>query len=98
MRASIIAGGDAAPFLDPAEVVFDLVALAVEFLVVVVLDFAVLAWRDARCDAAPGQAGPELALLWQKCNFGDSLGGKCVIHGEPALMEAGCGDGVAERS
>lgn len=38
-----------------------------------------------------------LALLWQKCDFWDSLGGKCVIHGEPALMKAGCGYGVAER-
>ncbi|CAK7262149.1 protein of unknown function (plasmid) [Shinella sp. WSC3-e] len=39
-----------------------------------------------------------LALLWQKCDFWDSLGVECVIHGEPALMEAGGGWGLAERS
>ncbi|MGX1501342.1 hypothetical protein ACSSV1_006411, partial [Labrenzia sp. MBR-25] len=30
-----------------------------------------------------------LALLWQKSDFWDSLDARCVIHGEPALMEAG---------
>jgi hypothetical protein len=45
--------------LDPAEDVFDLVALAVEVRVVVVLDLAVLAGRDARGDAAFGQCGAE---------------------------------------
>ena len=38
-----------------------------------------------------------LALLWQKCDFWDSLFGGCVIHGEPALMEAGDGHGLANR-
>jgi hypothetical protein len=32
-----------------------------------------------------------LALLWQVCNFWDFLGGFCVIHREPALVEAGDG-------
>ncbi|WP_292921475.1 hypothetical protein, partial [Novosphingobium sp. SCN 63-17] len=32
-----------------------------------------------------------LALLWQKSDFWDSLCGGCVIHEEPALVEAGDG-------
>jgi len=36
-----------------------------------------------------------LALLWQECDFGDSPFGECVIHREPALMEAGDGRGLA---
>ena len=36
-----------------------------------------------------------LALLWQKSDFWDSLGARCVILGEPALMEAGDGRGLA---
>jgi hypothetical protein len=47
MSAAIVAHGDTAPVLDPTEPVFDLVALAVERGIVGVLDFAVLAWRDA---------------------------------------------------
>jgi transposase len=39
-----------------------------------------------------------LALLWQKFDFRDSHGTECVIHGEPALMEAGDGRGVAGGS
>jgi len=39
-----------------------------------------------------------LALLWQKCNFWDSLQGKCVIHRKPALIEAGDGRGLAAGS
>ena len=54
MSASVIAGWDLAPALDPAEDVFDLVALAVEFGVVMVLDLAVLARWDARGGAAFG--------------------------------------------
>ena len=40
----------------------------------------------------------ELALLWQKCDFWDSLREECVIHGAPALMEAGDGRGLAAGS
>ena len=59
MGAAVIAGGDAAPVLDPSEDVFDLVALAVEVLVVVVLDLAVLAGRDAWGGALRDQRGAE---------------------------------------
>ena len=41
MCASVVAGCDAPPVLDPAEQVFDLVALAIELRVVVVLDLTV---------------------------------------------------------
>ena len=41
---------------------------------------------------------PWLALLWQKCDFWDSLFCGCVIHEEPALMEAGDGCGLAGGS
>ena len=41
MGASVVAGCDTAPVLDPGEDVLDLVALAVEGLVVVILDLAV---------------------------------------------------------
>jgi hypothetical protein len=37
-----------------------------------------------------------LALLWQKSNFGDSQGGISLIHGEPALVEAGDGKRLAQ--
>ena len=55
MGASVVTGCDAAPVLDPAKDIFDLVALAVEVLVVVVLDLAVIARRNARRGAASGQ-------------------------------------------
>lgn len=38
-----------------------------------------------------------LALLWQKCDFGDSPNVECVIHGEPAWTEAGDGRELAGR-
>ncbi|WP_082356261.1 nucleotide sugar dehydrogenase [Novosphingobium sp. AAP83] len=44
------------------------------------------------------QGSRELALLWQNCDLWDSLQGKCVIHREPALMEAGDGRGLAAGS
>ena len=47
MRASVVAGGDPPPGLNPWEDVLDLVALSVENLVVVMLDLSVLARRDA---------------------------------------------------
>jgi hypothetical protein len=55
----VVAGCDAPPVLDPSEDVFDLAALAVEFGVVVILHFAVLARRDARGDALRGERGAE---------------------------------------
>jgi hypothetical protein len=48
--ASVVSGCDAAPVLDSAEQVLDLVALAIELLVVVILDLAVGLWRDAGDD------------------------------------------------
>ena len=59
MRASVVTGGDTPPILDPAEDVFDLVALAVEVLVIVILDLAVFAWRDAWGGALRNQRGAE---------------------------------------
>ena len=67
MGASIIARCYAAPVLDPAEDVFDLVALALEVLVVMVLDLAVLARRNARGGAALSQRCPEPVAVWT-CN------------------------------
>jgi hypothetical protein len=50
VRASIVAYGNPAPVLEPAEHVFDLVALFVEYLIVFVLYFAIFLRRDAgRC-------------------------------------------------
>ena len=46
MCASVVAGGDPPPVLDPAEDVLDLVALAVEIFVVRSLDFSVPFGRD----------------------------------------------------
>lgn len=59
MGASVIAGGDATPVFDPAEDIFDLVALSVELLVVVILDFPVLARRDTGGDALVVECGTE---------------------------------------
>ncbi|MEE4454975.1 GntR family transcriptional regulator, partial [Novosphingobium resinovorum] len=53
-------------------------------------------WLPARTFA--GIIDLDLALLWQNCDFRDSLQGKCVIHREPALMEAGDGRGLAAGS
>jgi len=44
------------------------------------------------------QENRRLSLLWQKCDFWDSLCAECVIHGEPALTEAGDGRGLAGGS
>lgn len=41
MRTSVVTCGDASPVLDPAKDIFDLVALFVEGLVVMMLDLAV---------------------------------------------------------
>lgn len=49
-------------------------------------------------DGTRGVARRYLSLLWQKFDFRDSHGTECVIHGEPALMEAGDGRGVAGGS
>lgn len=48
MCASVVTGCDPAPVLDPSEDGLDLMALAVDFLVIVVLDLAILARRNAR--------------------------------------------------
>ena len=62
-------------------------------------------WSDVREETfvvSNSGSGPEvrdyLALLWQKCDFWDSLLRGCVIHREPALKEAGDGGGLAEGS
>lgn len=59
MCASVMAGGDAAPVFDPAEEIFDLVALSVELLVVEILDLPVLARRDTGGDALVVACGTE---------------------------------------
>lgn len=51
MSAAVVAHGDRAPVLDPTEHGFDFVALAVERSIIGLLDFTVLAWRDAWIDA-----------------------------------------------
>jgi len=63
---------------------------------------AVIAARPARLSHVNRYAGDIngavwLALLWQKCDFWDSQGGKSLIHREPAFAEAGDGSRVAER-
>ena len=50
MGATIIAGCDAPPVLEPSERVFDFMTVFVERLVIGVLDFAVLFRRDAGLD------------------------------------------------
>ena len=57
MGATIVAGGDAAPVLEAAEHVLDLVADLVERAVVAVLDLAGLSRRDARRDALVLEGG-----------------------------------------
>lgn len=57
MGASVVACCDATPVFDPAEQVLDLVALAVELLVVVILDLAIGLGRDAGGDALAVQRG-----------------------------------------
>lgn len=52
MGASIVADCDTPPALDASEDILDLVALSVWRLVVVILDLAVGARRDAGGDAA----------------------------------------------
>ena len=59
MGVAVVSGCDAAPVFDSAKDVLDLVALAVEVFVVVVLDIAVLARRNAWGYAALGQGRPE---------------------------------------
>lgn len=51
--------------------------------------------RGDRTDAVTIWDRATLALLWQKYDFWDSLAAKCMIHGEPALTEAGDGRGLA---
>ena len=59
MGASVVSGGDASPVFDPTKDVLDLVTLAVEVFIVVVLEFAVFARRDARGGALRYQGCPE---------------------------------------
>ena len=58
MGAPIIAGGDAAPVLEAAEHVLDLMADLVERAVVAVLDLAGFSRRDAGRDALVLERGP----------------------------------------
>lgn len=59
MGASVVAGVDTPPVLEPTEHVLDLGALAVEGYVVRGGDFAVGRSRDAGGDATLGQRGAE---------------------------------------
>jgi hypothetical protein len=58
--ASVVTCCDAAPVLDPAEQVLDLVTLAVELLVVMILDLALGFGRDAGGNALAVERGAEL--------------------------------------
>jgi hypothetical protein len=57
--AAIVAGVDASPVLEPTEHILDLVALAVERLVMWDRRFAVGLGRDASCDVESGQGVAE---------------------------------------
>ena len=63
MSAAVVAHRDTAPVLDPTEHVLDFVALAVERGIVGMLDFTVLAWRDAWIDAFVDQGGAKLVAV-----------------------------------
>lgn len=54
VRAAVVAHGDAAPVFDATEHDLDFVALLVERFVIIDGLLAVLAWRDAGCDALGG--------------------------------------------
>ena len=54
MGASVVAGVNAPPALEPSEHVLDLVPLAIELVVVVDRLLAIGFGRDARCDAVLG--------------------------------------------
>lgn len=78
---------DASPILDPTEHVFDFVALFVEDLVVVDLDFPVGFWGDARGDIALGESlaepvGVITLVTEQDLGFGelvDHQGGPLIV-------------------
>lgn len=59
MRAAVVAGGDASPIFETGKQVLDLVTLAIELLVIGVLDLAIGRWRDAWGDAAAGKGVAE---------------------------------------
>ena len=59
MGAAVVAGGDTSPVFETGKQVLDLVPLAIELLVIGVLDLAVGRWRDAWGDAATGKGVAE---------------------------------------
>lgn len=59
MRAAVVTGSDASPVFEAGKQVLDLVPLAIELLVIGVLDLAIGRWRDAWGDAAAGQGVAE---------------------------------------
>ena len=59
MSAAFIAHGDLAPIFEIAKHVFDFMAFFIELCVVSVLDFAVLARRNAGCNAQGQQLFPK---------------------------------------
>ena len=63
MRASVVAGGDAAPVLEPFEHAFDEVPLLVEFGVVRDGFLAAGAAGDAGCDPASGEGVAEAVAV-----------------------------------
>ena len=70
MSTSVVSCRDASPILDAGEEIFDLVTLAVELLVVDVLDLAVTQGRDAGLCTAFGKSSAEsiavIALVAQQ--------------------------------
>ena len=71
MRAAVIAHGDAAPVLEAAEHIFDLVALPVERLAIRVLDLTVVSRRNTGGDTLADQGGTEaiavIAAISEQC-------------------------------
>ena len=84
MGASVVAGMDAAPVLEPAEHVFDLVALMVEDFIVVDLDFAVGLWRNARRNRASGEGlAKPFCVITLVAKQGEAFGKASIIRAAP---------------
>ena len=80
MGAPVVASGDAPPVFEPAEAVFDFMALFVESLIVVMLDFPRLFWRDARLDPLSDQGLPEPIAIVATVAGEGFRGRKCREH------------------
>src|SRR5690606_37312703 len=72
--ASVVAGGDTSPVLEPGEEGFDFVAVAVEVLVIVIWGFAASARWDAWLDASGFEFGAEPGAV--VAAIGDEMRGR----------------------